>query len=81
MPAARKSDGARGRKGAKPAGRSAGTAKPVTPASGAPALSPEARNDLIREAAYFLAEADGFREDARTYWLMAEARIDGKAGA
>ncbi len=39
-------------------------------------VTPEERFRMIQEAAYFLAERDGFRADATAYWLRAEAEID-----
>jgi hypothetical protein len=49
------------------------TAKPAT----AGAISPERRNGMVAEAAYYIAERRGFAEGSPIEdWLMAEAQID-----
>jgi len=40
-----------------------------------PSVSPEQRYNMIQEAAYHLAERDGFRGDPTGYWLAAEKHI------
>jgi len=52
-------------------------AKKAEKAPKAPAvtLSPEERWEMIRTAAYFLAERDGFSGDPEGYWLAAERQL------
>lgn len=50
------------------------TAKKKTSASRT--VSPEERYTMITEAAYFVAEKNGFAGDNVRYWLIAEAEID-----
>lgn len=38
-------------------------------------LSPEAVYKMIQDAAYFIAEKDGFTGDPHAYWTAAEAQI------
>jgi Protein of unknown function (DUF2934) len=66
----------------------AGTS-PAGPAAKAPAraarrptTSAETRLDLIREAAYFIAERRGFEEgDPLADWIAAEAEVDARLAA
>lgn len=47
--------------------------RPTTPLL----ITPEQRRQMIEEAAYFIAEGQGFMEHASLdYWLAAEAEID-----
>ena len=39
-------------------------------------MTSEQREQLIREAAYYLAEQEDFRGDPVEYWLEAEREID-----
>lgn len=41
-----------------------------------PSVSPEQRHAMIAEAAYFIAERNGFTSDPLADWLAAEAEID-----
>ena len=45
-------------------------------AGGGNSVSPEERYTMITEAAYYIAEKNGFGGDNVQYWLMAEAEID-----
>lgn len=45
------------------------------PKASAPVLSPEERWEMIRTAAYFLAERDGFSGDPEGYWIAAERQL------
>ncbi|HEX9593115.1 MAG TPA: DUF2934 domain-containing protein [bacterium] len=38
-------------------------------------LTPEQRFRLVQEAAYYIAQKDGFRGDPCGYWLAAEAQV------
>lgn len=40
-----------------------------------PALSPEQRYLMVQEAAYYIAEKDGFSGNPAEYWAQAEAQI------
>ena len=42
--------------------------------------SAEQRYRLIEQAAYFLAEGDGFRGDPVGYWIEAEKQVDASRG-
>lgn len=42
----------------------------------APKITPEERQRLIEQAAYFRAEKNGFRGDPQAYWFAAEAEVD-----
>lgn len=42
------------------------------------AVSAEERHALIADAAYYIAEQQGFQGDALDYWLQAEATIDAR---
>jgi hypothetical protein len=54
----------------KPATRAAApTGKPAAP-------TPEQRYRMVQEAAYFIAEKDGFASGAMDYWIAAEAQIE-----
>ena len=55
-----------------------GTSAPA--AASIPAVSPERRYAMVQEAAYLLAEKDGFKADPTTYWVAAEAAIDAQLG-
>ena len=39
-------------------------------------LSPEQRYLVTQETAYYMAENDGFRTDAASYWIAAEKAIN-----
>lgn len=41
-----------------------------------PGITPEQRQTMIREAAYFMAEKAEFSGDSAAYWLAAEKQID-----
>jgi len=50
-------------------------AKSAPRKAAAPALSPEQRYRMVQDAAYYLAEKNGFRGSAMDYWIAAEAEI------
>jgi hypothetical protein len=51
-------------------------AKATAPAKQTPSgISPEQRYHMIQEAAYFIAEKNGFAGAAMDYWITAEAQI------
>ncbi len=56
--------------------KAAPRAKPA-PARGA-APTPEQRYRMIQDAAYFIAEKNGFASGAMDYWIAAEAEIDAR---
>ncbi len=61
----------------KPAAASSKPAASVKAAPGkASAPSPEQRYRMIQDAAYFIAEKNGFAGGAMDYWIAAEAEID-----
>ena len=39
-------------------------------------VTPEERQRLVEQAAYFRAEKDGFRGDPQAYWVAAEAEVE-----
>jgi hypothetical protein len=45
------------------------------PASKAKNVSPEQRYQMVAQAAYYIAERNGFSGDDTRYWLEAEAEI------
>lgn len=45
------------------------------------AVTPEQRYRMIQDAAYFIAERNGFVGDNHAYWLEAEQAIDAKLAA
>jgi hypothetical protein len=45
-----------------------------------PGLSPEQRYRRIEQAAYFLAESDGFQGDPVSYWIEAEKQLAAELG-
>jgi hypothetical protein len=45
-----------------------------------PRLSPEQRYRWIEQAAYLLAESDGFRGDPVAYWIDAEKQLAAELG-
>jgi hypothetical protein len=58
--------------------------KPAAPAKTAPskaapakasALTPEQRYKMVQDAAYFIAEKNGFQAGSMDYWIAAEAEI------
>jgi hypothetical protein len=51
--------------------------KPTTTDRGT-RLSPEEREQKIRETAYYIAERDSFRGDPISYWCEAEREINNK---
>jgi hypothetical protein len=51
------------------------TATPTKAAKTSTKLSPEAVYKMIQDAAYFIAEKDGFAGDPHAYWSAAEAQI------
>jgi 1,4-alpha-glucan branching enzyme len=62
--------------------RAAAPSTADTPATPAPAVSPQERHDMIAFSAYLRAEARGFTgSSAETDWLEAEAEIDRMLGA
>ena len=63
--------------GAKAAGRKKSAAKKDTREAAQPMLASE-RHQMIAEAAYLRAEAQGFASDQREDWLMAEAEVDAR---
>ncbi len=70
------------KKAAAPAAKPAAAAakKPAARAKAAPASSaaptPEQRYRMIQDAAYFLAEKNGFSGGAMDYWMAAEMEIE-----
>ena len=63
-----------------PAKAAAGsTGKPAKKAE-VPAVTPEQRYRMIQDAAYFIAERNGFVGDNHGYWLQAEQAIDAELG-
>ena len=63
-----------------PAKAAAGsTGKPAKKAE-VPAVTPEQRYRMIQDAAYFIAERNGFVGDNHAYWLQAEQAIDAELG-
>ncbi len=54
--------------------------KPVTRAKAVPVKAftptPEQRYKMIQDAAYFMAEKNGFAGGAMDYWIAAEAQIE-----
>ena len=66
---------------AKPVAPAAPVAKSVaTPASATKTANAAERAKMIEVAAYVLAEKNGFRGDAKAYWLQAEKDVDVKLG-
>lgn len=66
-----------------PATTLAPTAKPaVVPLAPPPSksVSTVERAKMIEISAYLLAEKNGFRGDAKAYWLQAEKDVDAKLG-
>jgi Protein of unknown function (DUF2934) len=64
----------------KPAAAPVAAKKPAVPAKAAPAkapaaLSPEQRYKMVQDAAYFIAERNGFKAGSMDYWIAAEAEI------
>jgi hypothetical protein len=54
--------------------------KPASPVKAAPAKapavpSPEQRYRMVQDAAYFIAEKNGFKAGSMDYWIAAEAEI------
>lgn len=49
--------------------------------SAAAAVTPEQRYRMIQDAAYFIAERNGFVGDNHAYWLEAERAIDAELAA
>ena len=53
--------------------------KPAAPAKAAPAKTsaptPEQRYKMVQDAAYFIAEKNGFKAGSMDYWIAAEAEI------
>lgn len=43
-------------------------------------VSPEERMKMIEQAAYYIAEKDGFKGDPHAYWVAAETQINGMLG-
>ncbi len=68
-PAAKKSKPA----ASTPAKKKAATAKSAPRKTGT--LSPEERYRMVQDAAYFIAEKNGFQADSMDYWIAAEAEI------
>jgi hypothetical protein len=65
----------------KPAAPASPVMKPTTPvASTSQSVSAVERAKMIEVAAYLIAEKNGFRGDARAYWLQAEKDVDTKLG-
>jgi hypothetical protein len=56
--------------------KSAGAARSESPA---PDAESGKRERMIREAAYYRAEKNGFKGDSVKYWLEAEKEVDGRA--
>lgn len=55
------------------------TAAPAKKAAAKPApasVSPEQRYKMVQDAAYFIAEKNGFASGSLDYWIAAEAEID-----
>jgi hypothetical protein len=42
----------------------------------APKVSPEERGRMIEQAAYFIAEKQGFQGDSQAHWAAAEKQVD-----
>lgn len=60
-----------------PATTSAAKSAPSDPTTAGGTVSPEKRNCMIAEAAYYIAERRGFAEGAPLEdWFVAEAQID-----
>jgi Protein of unknown function (DUF2934) len=53
--------------------------KPAAPAKASPAKpaapSPEQRYKMVQDAAYFIAEKNGFKAGSMDYWIAAEVEI------
>ena len=43
-------------------------------------VSSEERMKMIEQAAYYIAEKDGFKGDPHAYWVAAEAQISAMLG-
>jgi hypothetical protein len=67
---------------AKPSAPVAPTVAPAAkPAAPAPKTASAAeRAKMIEVTAYLIAEKNGFRGDAKAYWLQAERDVDAKLG-
>jgi hypothetical protein len=63
-----------------PATAAAGSAGKPRKKAGARAVTPEQRYRMIQDAAYFIAERNGFVGDNHAYWLQAEQAIDAELG-
>jgi hypothetical protein len=63
-----------------PAKAAAGSAGKPRKKAAAPAVTPEQRYRMIQDAAYFIAERNGFVGDNHAYWLQAEQAIDAELG-
>ncbi|HEY5994259.1 MAG TPA: DUF2934 domain-containing protein, partial [Gallionellaceae bacterium] len=50
-------------------------AKPSAKSATASAPTPEQRYRMVQEAAYFLAEKNGFAGNAEGYWIEAEIQV------
>nr|WP_296747814.1 DUF2934 domain-containing protein [Thioalkalivibrio sp.] len=59
-----------------PAKVAAGSGAKVGKKAEVPAVTPEQRYRMIQDAAYFIAERNGFVGDNHAYWLQAEQAID-----
>ena len=55
-------------------------AKPVAPAKTKSAPTPELRYKMVQEAAYYLAEKNGFSGNSQEYWAQAEIQISNMIG-
>ena len=52
--------------------------KAAAPVAKKPEISPEQRYNLIKEAAYFIAERHGFNGDSAYFWSLAEAEVNNR---
>jgi hypothetical protein len=63
------------KKPAPKASKPAAAKKPAAPAKKPAALSPEQRYKMVQDAAYFIAEKNGFKAGSMDYWIAAEVEI------
>ncbi len=61
---------------AAPAPEKKTTTRTVAPTPRKAPATPEERYKMIQDAAYYLAEKDGFHSGAMDYWMAAEIEID-----
>ena len=56
--------------------RKATTTRKKDPPKAGKKVVTEERIKMIEQAAYYIAEKDGFKGDPHAYWVAAEAQID-----